>query len=63
MDEVHYDDALWAYTIRAFEEWKNRDVNRWNDPIIDRLFCWNVTFYVTVRVTVFTVVYNPALLL
>ena len=38
LDEVHYDDALWAYTIRAFEEWKNRDVARWNDPIIDRLF-------------------------
>src|SRR6202034_2300891 len=37
-DEIHYDDALWAYTIRAFEEWKNRDVARWNDPIIDRLF-------------------------
>ena len=38
MDEIHYDDALWAYTIRAFEEWKNRDVTRWNDPIIDQLF-------------------------
>ena len=38
VDEVHYDDALWAYTICAFEEWKNRDVTRWNDPIIDRLF-------------------------
>ena len=38
LDEIHYDDALWAYTIRAFEEWKNRDVTRWNDPIIDRLF-------------------------
>ena len=38
LDEVHYNDALWAYTIRAFEEWKNRDVTRWNDPIIDQLF-------------------------
>ena len=38
LDEVHYDDTLWAYTIRAFEEWKNRDVTHWNDPIIDRLF-------------------------
>ena len=38
LDEVHYDDALWVYTIRAFEEWKNHDVTRWNDPIIDWLF-------------------------
>ena len=27
-----------SYTIRAFEEWKSRDVARWNDPIIDQLF-------------------------
>ena len=27
-DEVHFDDALWAYSIRAFEEWRNRDVNQ-----------------------------------
>ena len=32
-----YDDALWAYTVRAFEEWRNRDVRRWNDPVFDRL--------------------------
>ena len=38
MDEVHYNDALWVYTICAYEEWKNRDVTHWNDPIIDRLF-------------------------
>jgi hypothetical protein len=38
LDEVHYDDALWAYTIKAFEDWKARDVDHWNDPIIDRLF-------------------------
>ena len=36
-DEVHFDDALWAYSIRAFEEWRNRDVNQWMDPIVDRL--------------------------
>ena len=38
LDEVHYDDALWVYTIRAFKEWKNCDVTRWNDLIIDWLF-------------------------
>ena len=38
LDEAHYDDALWGYTICAFEEWKNRDVAQWNDPIIDWLF-------------------------
>jgi hypothetical protein len=36
-DELHYDDALWAYTIRAFEAWKNRDVDQWDDPVVDRL--------------------------
>ena len=38
LDEVHYDDALWVYTICAFKEWKNCDVTRWNDPIINWLF-------------------------
>ena len=38
LDEVHYDDALWVYTICAFEEWKNCDVTHWNNPIIDQLF-------------------------
>ena len=38
MDKVHYNDALWAYTICAFEEWKNHDVTHWNNPIIDWLF-------------------------
>ena len=35
--EIHFDDALWAYTIRAFEEWKNHDVDQWTDPIVDCL--------------------------
>ena len=38
LDEVHYNDALWVYTIHAFEEWKNRDITSWNDPIMDWLF-------------------------
>ena len=36
-DEVHFDDTLWAYSIRAFEEWRNRDVDQWLDPIVNRL--------------------------
>ena len=36
-DEVHLDDALWAYSIRAFEEWRNRDVDQWLDPVINCL--------------------------
>ena len=35
--EVHFDDALWAYSIRAFEEWRNCDVNQWLDPVVDCL--------------------------
>ena len=27
-----------AYTIHAFEEWKNHNVTHWNNPIIDQLF-------------------------
>ena len=36
-DEVHFDDALWAYSIRAFEEWRNHNVDQWMDPIVDCL--------------------------
>ena len=38
LDEVHHDNALWAYTMHAFEEWKNCNVTCWNDPIINQLF-------------------------
>ena len=36
-NEDPFDDALWAYSIRAFEEWRNRNVDQWLDPIVDRL--------------------------
>ena len=36
-NEIHYNDALWAYTIRAFEEWRNHNVDQWTDPIVNRL--------------------------
>ena len=36
-NEDPFDNALWAYSIRAFEEWRNCDVDQWMDPIVDRL--------------------------
>ena len=36
-DDLHYDNALWAYTIRAFEEWRNCNIRRWNNPVFNRL--------------------------
>ena len=37
-DDLHYDNTLWAYMIRAMEEWQNCDVIHWNNPVFDRLF-------------------------
>ena len=38
LDNCHFDDAIWGYTIRAFNDWKNWDLSRWNDPVLDDLF-------------------------
>ena len=36
-DKIHFDNVLWAYSIRAFEEWRNCDVDQWLDPVVNRL--------------------------
>ena len=36
-NDLHYNDALWAYFIRAFEEWHNCDICHWNNPVFDQL--------------------------
>ena len=38
LDNCHFDDAIWGYTVRAFDDWSNRDPSRWNDPVLDNLF-------------------------
>ena len=38
LDDCHFDDAIWGYTVCAFDDWKNRDPSRWNNPVLDNLF-------------------------
>jgi hypothetical protein len=37
LDECHFSDALWGYTVRVFKEFRNRDEGRWTDPVFNRL--------------------------
>ena len=37
MDDCHFDDAIWGYTVRAFDDWQNWDPSQWNDPVFDNL--------------------------
>ena len=38
LDDCHFDDAIWGYTVCAFDDWKNWDPSQWNDPVLDDLF-------------------------
>ena len=37
LDECHQEDMLWGYVVRAFEEFRHRDVNVWTDPVYNQL--------------------------
>ena len=38
LQEVHNDDALWGFAVRAHEEYRLRDPTQWNDAVLNRLF-------------------------
>ena len=42
MPELHNDDALWAYVMRASEELRMLDRMRLNDETIYRLLCMGI---------------------
>jgi hypothetical protein len=38
LEETNHDDALWGYVVRAAEEYRTRNVEQWDDPVLNRLY-------------------------